>query len=115
MTRSRSIWCGLTSTNFAVHVNDSKKIVQATSKFQNLLKIGMLVWGEADSETSPKTIRQWKDPSWRTSFKLKENSEDIFSFGSALEDFISVVFVPDRNIDELVCSANHAEIANIDI
>ncbi|GJS02893.1 hypothetical protein Tco_0319401 [Tanacetum coccineum] len=26
------------------------------------------------------------------------NSEDIFSFGSALEDFICVVFVPDRNI-----------------
>ncbi|GJZ44322.1 hypothetical protein Tco_0591577, partial [Tanacetum coccineum] len=31
-------------------------------------------------------------------FQDKENSEDIFSFGSALEDFISVVFVPDRNI-----------------
>ncbi|GKA06156.1 hypothetical protein Tco_0685380 [Tanacetum coccineum] len=29
---------------------------------------------------------------------FKENSEDIFSFGSALEDFICVVFVPDRNI-----------------
>ncbi|GJU86104.1 putative ribonuclease H-like domain-containing protein, partial [Tanacetum coccineum] len=28
------------------------------------------------------------------------NSEDIFSFGSALEDFICVVFVPDRNIEE---------------
>ncbi|GJT96796.1 hypothetical protein Tco_1092314 [Tanacetum coccineum] len=27
-----------------------------------------------------------------------ERSEDIFSFGSALEDFICVVFVPDRNI-----------------
>ncbi|GKE13300.1 hypothetical protein Tco_1416851, partial [Tanacetum coccineum] len=32
-------------------------------------------------------------PSWGN-----ENSEDIFSFGSALEDFICVVFVPDRNI-----------------
>ncbi|GJX42208.1 hypothetical protein Tco_0257198 [Tanacetum coccineum] len=31
-------------------------------------------------------------------FQDKENSKDIFSFGSALEDFISVVFVPDRNI-----------------
>ncbi|GJU35572.1 hypothetical protein Tco_1183926 [Tanacetum coccineum] len=31
-------------------------------------------------------------------FQDKENSEDIFSFGSALEDFISVVFVHDRNI-----------------
>ncbi|GJW78955.1 hypothetical protein Tco_0140637 [Tanacetum coccineum] len=29
-------------------------MVEATSTFQNLLKIGMLVWGEADSETSPK-------------------------------------------------------------
>ncbi|GJX74948.1 zinc finger, CCHC-type containing protein [Tanacetum coccineum] len=34
--------------------SSSPKIVQATSKFQNLLKIWMLVWGEADSETSTK-------------------------------------------------------------
>ncbi|GJW42757.1 putative ribonuclease H-like domain-containing protein [Tanacetum coccineum] len=34
-----------------------------------------------------------------TSFKDQDEiSEDIFSFGSALEDFICVVFVPDRNI-----------------
>ncbi|GJY34486.1 hypothetical protein Tco_0418955 [Tanacetum coccineum] len=32
-------------------------------------------------------------------FQDKEYSEDIFSSGSALEDFICVVFVPDRNID----------------
>ncbi|GJU30129.1 hypothetical protein Tco_1173718 [Tanacetum coccineum] len=32
-------------------------------------------------------------------FQDKENSEDIFSFGSAMEDFICVVFVPDRNIE----------------
>ncbi|GJW64880.1 hypothetical protein Tco_0116764, partial [Tanacetum coccineum] len=31
-------------------------------------------------------------------FQDKEYPEDIFSFGSALEDFICVVFVPDRNI-----------------
>ncbi|GJR28487.1 hypothetical protein Tco_1104719 [Tanacetum coccineum] len=31
-------------------------------------------------------------------FQDQENSEDIFSFGSALKDFIYVVFVPDRNI-----------------
>ncbi|GJX41008.1 hypothetical protein Tco_0255998 [Tanacetum coccineum] len=31
-------------------------------------------------------------------FQDKENSEDIFSFGSAMEDFIFVAFVPDRNI-----------------
>ncbi|GJU30174.1 hypothetical protein Tco_1173763 [Tanacetum coccineum] len=33
-------------------------------------------------------------------FQDKEYSEDIFSSGSALEDFICVVFVPDRNIGE---------------
>ncbi|GJX86646.1 ribonuclease H-like domain-containing protein [Tanacetum coccineum] len=32
-------------------------------------------------------------------FQDQENLEDIFSSGSALEDFICVVFVPDRNID----------------
>nr|GEX06442.1 reverse transcriptase domain-containing protein [Tanacetum cinerariifolium] len=32
-------------------------------------------------------------------FQDQENSEDIFSFGSALEDFIYVVFVFDRNIN----------------
>ncbi|GJS09280.1 hypothetical protein Tco_0366076 [Tanacetum coccineum] len=31
-------------------------------------------------------------------FQDKENSKDIFSFGSVMEDFICVVFVPDRNI-----------------
>ncbi|GJW18734.1 reverse transcriptase domain-containing protein [Tanacetum coccineum] len=31
-------------------------------------------------------------------FQDQENSEDIVSFGSALEDLICVVFVPDRNI-----------------
>ncbi|GKB47905.1 reverse transcriptase domain-containing protein, partial [Tanacetum coccineum] len=34
-------------------------------------------------------------------FQDQENSEDIFSFGSALKDFICVVFVPDRNIKAL--------------
>nr|GEW09687.1 reverse transcriptase domain-containing protein [Tanacetum cinerariifolium] len=32
------------------------KMVEATSKFQNLIKIEMLVWREADSETSPKEV-----------------------------------------------------------
>ncbi|GKD49721.1 hypothetical protein Tco_1278697, partial [Tanacetum coccineum] len=31
-------------------------------------------------------------------FQDQENSEDIFNFGSSLENFICVVFVPDRNI-----------------
>ncbi|GJU65884.1 nucleic acid-binding, OB-fold protein [Tanacetum coccineum] len=33
-------------------------------------------------------------------FQDQKNSEDIFIFGSALEDFICVVFVPNRNIDQ---------------
>ncbi|GJV69584.1 hypothetical protein Tco_1485093 [Tanacetum coccineum] len=39
-------------------------------------------------------------------FQDQENSEDIFSSGSALEDFICVVFVPDRNIKDLMRSRN---------
>ncbi|GJT20520.1 hypothetical protein Tco_0890457 [Tanacetum coccineum] len=34
-------------------------------------------------------------------FQDKENSEDIFSYRSALEDFICVVFVHDRNIAQI--------------
>ncbi|GKA13565.1 hypothetical protein Tco_0693211 [Tanacetum coccineum] len=34
-------------------------------------------------------------------FQDQENFEDIFSFGSALEDVIYVVFVQDRNIDNI--------------
>ncbi|GKE97546.1 hypothetical protein Tco_0020897, partial [Tanacetum coccineum] len=98
-------------------------MVEPTSKFQNLLKIGMLVWGEADSETPPKrslkrklfktccmnwgevnpthayyngscTSKDTEDPSWSTSFKTRRTQKT----SSALEDFICVVFVPDRNI-----------------
>ncbi|GKA60919.1 hypothetical protein Tco_0760326, partial [Tanacetum coccineum] len=32
-------------------------------------------------------------------FQDQENSKDIFSFGSSLENFICVVFVLDRNIE----------------
>ncbi|GKD48654.1 hypothetical protein Tco_1277630 [Tanacetum coccineum] len=78
--------------------------------FQNLLKIGMLVWGEADSETSPKRIlsrklfktccmswgevnpthayyngscisKDTEDPSWSTSFKTRRTQKT----SSALE------------------------------
>ncbi|GJX82945.1 hypothetical protein Tco_0332426 [Tanacetum coccineum] len=55
-----------------------RRHLQLWTCFQNLLKIGI-------------SKLEYK-------FQDKENSEDIFSFGSALEDFISVVFVPDRNI-----------------
>ncbi|GJR35573.1 hypothetical protein Tco_1211257 [Tanacetum coccineum] len=46
---------------------------------------------------SPNDKKQWTSK-LEYKFQDKENSEDIFSFGSALEDFICVVFVPDRNI-----------------
>ncbi|GJR69972.1 putative reverse transcriptase domain-containing protein [Tanacetum coccineum] len=60
-------------------------------------------WGEVNPThayyNGSCTSKDTKNPSWSTSFKTrKEYSEDIFSFGSALEDFICVVFVPDRNI-----------------
>ncbi|GJT22725.1 hypothetical protein Tco_0892662 [Tanacetum coccineum] len=52
----------------------------------------------------PVQVKTMKIQDWSTSFKTRENSKDIFSFGSALEDFISVVFVPDRNIvSNFVC------------
>ncbi|GJV53028.1 hypothetical protein Tco_1448769 [Tanacetum coccineum] len=35
-------------------------------------------------------------------FQDKENSKDIFSFGSAIEDFICVAFVPNRNIFPII-------------
>ncbi|GJV48225.1 G-type lectin S-receptor-like serine/threonine-protein kinase [Tanacetum coccineum] len=41
-------------------------------------------------------------------FQDKENSEDIFSFGSAMEEFICVVFVPDRNIFFSLCEVARA-------
>ncbi|GJU28707.1 AChain A, pyruvate, phosphate dikinase, chloroplastic [Tanacetum coccineum] len=47
------------------------------------------------------TFMAWEDQvrsKLEYKFQDKENSEDIFSFGSALEDFICVVFVHDRNI-----------------
>ncbi|GJW92014.1 hypothetical protein Tco_0169567 [Tanacetum coccineum] len=40
-------------------------------------------------------------------FQDQEDSEDIFSFGSALEDFICVVFVLDRNIEGLEAGYEH--------
>ncbi|GJX15296.1 reverse transcriptase domain-containing protein [Tanacetum coccineum] len=45
-------------------------------------------------------------------FQDQENSEDIFSFGSALEDFICVVFVPDRNIGESNVNTNNLNNGN---
>ncbi|GJT50406.1 hypothetical protein Tco_0976563 [Tanacetum coccineum] len=40
------------------------------------------------------TSKDTEDPSWSTSFKTRSTQKT----SSALEDFICVVFVPDRNI-----------------
>ncbi|GJW35515.1 hypothetical protein Tco_0058435 [Tanacetum coccineum] len=46
-----------------------------------------------------RTSKDNEDPSWMDyKFQDQENSKDIFSFGSALVDFICVVIVLDRNI-----------------
>ncbi|GJU68607.1 hypothetical protein Tco_1254866 [Tanacetum coccineum] len=91
--------------------------------FQNLLKIGMCLggkliqklrqkgvyeesfssvccmdWGEVNPVhayyNGSCTSKDNEDPSWNTSFKTKRTHKT----SSALEDFICVVFVPDRNI-----------------
>ncbi|GJS33021.1 hypothetical protein Tco_0531403 [Tanacetum coccineum] len=55
--------------------------------------------GVHDNDASESSQPSWgKISKLEYKFQDKENSEDIFSFGSALEDFISVVFVHDRNI-----------------
>ncbi|GJS65833.1 hypothetical protein Tco_0680397 [Tanacetum coccineum] len=98
-------------------VNEKYKIVQSTSKFQNLLRIGMLVWGEADSETSSlkslgrklfktccmnwgevnpvhayyngsRTSKDNEDPSWNTSFKTRRTQKTT----SALEALWKTLF-----------------------
>ncbi|GJS39598.1 DNA helicase [Tanacetum coccineum] len=46
-------------------------------------------------------------------FQDKEYSEDIFSSGSALEDFICVVIVPDRNISPATQFLEETSIGNI--
>ncbi|GJS55865.1 hypothetical protein Tco_0629227 [Tanacetum coccineum] len=46
---------------------------------------------------SPNDKKQWSSK-LEYKFQDQENSEDIFSFGRALKDFICVVFILDRNI-----------------
>ncbi|GKA89383.1 putative reverse transcriptase domain-containing protein [Tanacetum coccineum] len=48
-------------------------------------------------------------------FQDQENSEDIFSSGSALEDFICVVFVHDRNIIDLRSDYHQLRVHEEDI
>ncbi|GJV34962.1 copia protein [Tanacetum coccineum] len=55
--------------------------------------------GVHDNDASESSQPSWgKISKLEYKFQDKENSEDIFSFGSAMEDFICVAFVPDRNI-----------------
>ncbi|GJU39602.1 hypothetical protein Tco_1192559 [Tanacetum coccineum] len=52
-----------------------------------------------DNDASESSQPSWvKISKLEYKFQDQENSEDIFSFGSALYDFICVVFILDRNI-----------------
>ncbi|GJZ59994.1 hypothetical protein Tco_0615810 [Tanacetum coccineum] len=55
--------------------------------------------GRADSETSAKRslLKKLSNPGWNKVLD-EENSEDNFSCGSALEDYITLLFVLVRNI-----------------
>ncbi|GJX89006.1 hypothetical protein Tco_0341020, partial [Tanacetum coccineum] len=48
--------------------------------------------------SSPLWFLKTKGSKMEYKFQDQENSEDIFSFGSTLEDFICIVFILDRNI-----------------
>ncbi|GJY96266.1 hypothetical protein Tco_0512627 [Tanacetum coccineum] len=84
-----------TSRENGVHDNDASESSQPS-------------WGkiiDADFSHAPLNEYSRKSPNDKKSkleykFQDKENSEDIFSFGSALEDFTCVVFVHDRNINQ---------------
>ncbi|GJW27515.1 hypothetical protein Tco_0044390 [Tanacetum coccineum] len=51
-----------------------------------------------DNDASESSQPSWGKSKLEYKFQDQENSEDIFSLGSALEDFICAVFIPDRNI-----------------
>ncbi|GJZ64553.1 hypothetical protein Tco_0620974, partial [Tanacetum coccineum] len=76
---------------YAMEVRDFKKFFK---------RIELLEYMDVHDNDASESLQ----PSWGKISKLEykfqdqENSEDIFSFGSALEDFICVVFVPNRNI-----------------
>ncbi|GJY71620.1 hypothetical protein Tco_0475323, partial [Tanacetum coccineum] len=109
MTRSSGRWCGLTSTNSAVHFDvQGRRLFKLHQCFRICLKIGML-FGEADSELRQKgsikkafktccmnwgevnpvhayyngsrTSKDNEDPSWSTSFKTRRTQKT----SSALE------------------------------
>ncbi|GJX83379.1 retrovirus-related pol polyprotein from transposon TNT 1-94 [Tanacetum coccineum] len=73
-------------------------MVEATSKFQNLLKIGMLVWGEADSETSPKRIKTTKIQARLPVKEQRRTSKTSSALEALWKTFFMFLFVHDRNI-----------------
>ncbi|GJR22887.1 hypothetical protein Tco_0971414 [Tanacetum coccineum] len=92
----------LRSSNFNL-LSVSLKIQEGNALFgfQDLcLRQELLEYmGVHDNDASESSQPSWgKISKLEYKFQDKENSEDIFSFGSAMEDFICVVFVPDRNI-----------------
>ncbi|GJV10727.1 hypothetical protein Tco_1352268 [Tanacetum coccineum] len=95
------------------HGESSVKIVRATSKFQNLLKIGMLVWGKLIQKLRQKGSRESFSRTdamiWGVVNPTHAYIMVLYTFGCALEDFISVVFVPDRNITMLKLNGFAAE------
>ncbi|GKA03883.1 uncharacterized mitochondrial protein-like protein, partial [Tanacetum coccineum] len=96
-----SIWTYTTMMLSRVHNHHGGKCVHPGLKSAQDKDVGL---GEADSETWPKRSlkKAFQDISkLEYKFQDQENSEDIFSFGSALEDFICVVFVLDMNIKSL--------------
>ncbi|GJT82436.1 transposase, MuDR, MULE transposase domain protein [Tanacetum coccineum] len=90
MDDAKEIWEAI-RTRFGGNAN-SKKMQKAVLKKQF----------EASTISSSEGLEKGYDRHRRSKleykFQDKEYSEDIFSSGSALEDFICVVFVPDRNI-----------------
>ncbi|GJZ92607.1 hypothetical protein Tco_0664672 [Tanacetum coccineum] len=68
---------------------------------RNLFKTCCMNWGEVNLThayyNGSRRSKDTEDPSWSTSFKTRRTQKT----SSALEDFICVVFVPDRNIELL--------------
>ncbi|GJT46555.1 hypothetical protein Tco_0955270 [Tanacetum coccineum] len=85
-------WSKMCTVMLQGQLSGGSSIVEATPKFQNLLKIRMLVWKEADSETLLKKESMKK--AVPDLMHELENSEDIFSFGRLY--FVVIVLV--RNI-----------------
>ncbi|GKA62980.1 putative reverse transcriptase domain-containing protein [Tanacetum coccineum] len=130
MTRSSAHWYGLTSTKFRCAL-DTRNLAKKVSMTKAFKTMPFISWGEVNPThayyNGSYTSKDTEDPSWSTSndkkqcslleykFQDKEYSEDIFSSGSALEDLICVVFVPDRNIMLIDKYCPRGEIKKLEI